>query len=203
MTLWLGILNVIDGKIDIIDAEIGVINGKVDIIDGLHDLPSKDSAVNVHIRDAVGNKTDGHTGTSIMSTVHTLEEHVHSIAKVYPELANPVQLQKDAGVWASYPATKTEIIPAGTIGADFDIHWIHILNISANGCYMVALYSGTAGNEVVIGKVPIGRSAVQSQEGNTNIITSLIPANTRISAGLSSENNAQDTLLIKLMYHEY
>jgi len=196
VSLWFGILNVIDRKIDIIDNEI-------EIIDGLHNVPDKDSADNDFIRDVVGNKTDTHSGTSITSIVHTLEEHVHNVSKVYPELANPVQLQKDAGVWASYPATKTEIIPAGTIGKDFDIHWVHILDISANGCYMVALYSGTAGNEVVIGKVPIGRSAVQSQEGNTKIMTPLIPANTRISAGLSSENNAQDTLLVKLMYHEY
>lgn len=196
MSLWLGILNVIDRKIDIIDTEIGV-------IDGLHDLPSKDSAVNVHIRDAVGNKTDGHTGTSIMSTVHTLEEHVHSTARIYPGLANPVQLQKDAGVWAAIPATKTEIIPASTIGNDFDIHWFQVGSISANGSYMICLYQGGIGVETLIGEAAVSRSAVQSQEGSALILTPIVVANTRISAGLSSSNNAQDTLLIKVMYHEY
>ncbi len=196
MSLWLGILNVIDGKIDIIDNEI-------EVIDGLHDVPAKDSVDNDFIRDVVGNKTDGHTGTSIMSTVHTLEEHVHSIARVYPRLANPVQLQKDTGVWAAIPSTKTEIIPAGTIGIDFDIHWFQVSSISANGNYIICLYQGGIGVETLIGEVSVSRTAVQSQEGSALITTPIVLANTRISAGISSSNNAQDSLLVKLMYHEY
>lgn len=196
MSLWLGILNVLDGKIDIID-------GEIEVIDGLHDVPDKDSVDNSFIRDVVGNKTDGHTGTSIKAIVHTLEEHIHSSGRVYPKLANPVQLQKDAGVWAAIPATKTEIVPAGTITEDFDIHWVKVSTISANGDYIICLYKGGIGVEEFIGDVPASRSAVQSQEGSIPAMTSIVPANARISAGLSSSNNAQDTLLVKVMYHEY
>lgn len=210
MSIWLGILNVIDGKVDVISSNVdtllvnlAIVDGKVTVIDGLHDVPSKDSVDNVHIRDVVGNKTDSHTGTSIVSTVHTIEEHAHSIARVYPRLANPIQLQKDAGVWAAIPSTKTEIVPAGTILKDFDIHWVQVGSISANGSYMICLYGGTAGNEVLIGEVAVSRSAVQSQEGSVLMLTPIVDAETRISAGISSSNNAQDTLLIKVMYHEY
>lgn len=189
MSLWLGILNVIDRKID--------------VIDGLHDVPDIDSADNVVMRDVIGNKNDTHDGDSIRAVVHTLEEHVHSSGRVYPKLANPVQLQKDAGVWAAIPATKTEIVPAGAITDDFDIHWVKVSSISANGDYVICLYKGGIGVEEFIGDVPASRSAVQSQEGSLPAITSIVPGGTRISAGLSSSNNAQDSLLVKVMYHEY
>lgn len=210
MSLWLGILNVIDRKIDIIDNEIevidgklNVINAKIDIIDGLHDVPDIDSANNDFIRDVIGNKNDTHDGTSIRAISHILNEHTHSMAKVYPRLDNPVLLTKDTGVWAAIPATKTEIIPAGTIGEDFDIHWVQVDSISANGDYIVCLYGGGIGSEVLIGEIAVSRSAAQSQEGSTPIMTPIMPDGTRISAGISAGNNAQNTLSIKLMYHEY
>lgn len=189
MSLWLGILNVIDRK--------------VDVIDGLHDVPDIDSADNSFMRDVIGNKNDTHDGNSIRAISHILNEHAHSVTKVYPRLANPIQLQKDAGVWAAIPTTKTEIVPAGIIGEDFDIHWIQVSTISANGNYVICLYSGGAGVEVLMGEMVVSRNAVQSQEGSALILTPIVPANTRISAGVSSSNNAQDTLDIKIMYHEY
>ncbi len=189
MSLWLGILNVIDRK--------------VDVIDGLHDVPDIDSVDNAFIRDVLGNKNDTHDGNSAMALLHILFMHTHSRAQIFPRLADPVLLTKDAGVWAAIPTTKTEIIPAGTIGDEFDIHWVQVSAISANGDYVICLYSGGAESEVLIGEVAVSRSAAQSQEGSAPIITPIIPNDTRISAGMSSGNAAQNTLLIKVMYHEY
>jgi len=131
-----------------------------------------------------------------------LDEHFHSLSQVYPHLANPVQLQKAAGAWAAFPAP-TEIIPVNTVAADFDIHFISVSTISANGSYLLALYMGAALSEVLIGEFDFYRNAVQSQEGSQPFQTIIIPANTRISASISSSNAAQDTCFIKLRFHVY
>lgn len=151
----------------------------------------------------IGDKTQGVNDHTLFGDVHVLEEHFHSKGDVYPKLVNPVQLQKDAGIWAAIPSTKTEIIPVDTIGDAFDIHFVSASNISANGDYIICLYSGLAGFEVEIGSVDVVRNAVQSQEGAQPNQTIVVPAGTRISAGMSSGNNAQDTLSVKVRYHPY
>ena len=139
---------------------------------------------------------------SVAGNLHTLHEHFHSTSNVYPRLANPVLLTKASGAWAALPTPK-EIIPANTVVLTFDLHFALVDTISANGNYTIALYTGAAGAETLITTFAVSRSAVMSQEGSIPIITSLIPANTRISASLSSGNAAQDTLKIKLLYHTY
>ena len=195
MSLWLGILNVIHNLLQVVDA-------KIDIIDGLHDVPSVDSADNVFIRDVVGNKNDDHDGNSIRAVSHIINEHTHNSMMIFPLLDNPITLTKASGVWAAMP-TPVEIIPADTVNIDFDIHWVHVNNISANGNYIIEIYKGDAGSEILIGTVAVSRTAAQSQEGAVPIQTPLHNENERISAALSSSNNAQDSVLVKLGYHEY
>ncbi|NIA28326.1 MAG: hypothetical protein GWP06_00260 [Actinobacteria bacterium] len=95
-------------------------------------VPAQNSADNVLARDVIGNKTDNHTGDSLYSKANTNDEHNHGVNMLYPVLASPVTLTKAAGVYAVFP-TPTEIIPAGMITDDFDIHWAIISDISANG----------------------------------------------------------------------
>lgn len=134
--------------------------------------------------------------------VEIIEEHLHSKGFVYPELANTVQLTAGAGVWAAYP-TPTEIIPANTIVTDFDIHFVSVSGISANGSYMLELYQGAALSETGIGEIDFYRNAVQSQEGSQPFLSFIVKANSRISAAISSGNAAADTCNIKLRYHVY
>lgn len=188
MSIWKGILTVIKNNLD--------------IVDGLHDVPSQDGFDNIHMRDVIGNKNDGHNSISISGQHHRFDDHFHSVVFCRPELSDSIQLTKAAGVWAALPAP-TEIIAAGQITNDFDLHFLNISEISANGEYEIALYQGGAGNEILIGCFGVIRTAVQSQEGSRNIITPLILANTRISAALSSGNAAQNTINIKLEGHEY
>jgi hypothetical protein len=105
-------------------------------------------------------------------------------------------------VWAAYP-TPTQIIAAGDITNDFDLHFLNIAALSANGEYQIALYTGAAFSEVLIGEFGAVRNAVQSQEGSRPILTPLLPANTRISAALSSSNAGANSLSIKVEGHEY
>jgi hypothetical protein len=161
-------------------------------------MPVYGSNINV-----IGNKLQGHNDNTLYGFAKRNDEHFHAKSEVYPELANPIQLQKDSGAWAAYPATKTEIISAGQIDKDFDIHWISVSGISANGNYTVKLYSGLAGAEIEIGTVDFTRNAIQSQEGAQPNQDVILSAGTRVSAGLSSGNAAQDTCNIKLRYHKY
>lgn len=147
---------------------------------------------------------------SILARQYVLNKHIHSVGMVYPLLGNPITLTKGSGAWADFPTLKTEIIPANIIPYYFDIHWIHCTLLSAIGDYVIALYAGEAGSEILVGYGPASRTAIGGTEGSIPVITSkqnelhgLIQPNTRISAALSNGNAAQDTLRIKLQYHIY
>ena len=77
----------------------------------------------------------------INTGVHIIEEHIHAITELWPLLAIPVELEKAAGIYAAFPAP-TEIIPAGSIGLIFDIHWAVVSAISANGDFILRLLAG-------------------------------------------------------------
>lgn len=86
---------------------------------------------------------------------------------------------------------------------EFDIHWINVSAISANGNYELIIYSGDAGSEVEVGRVSFVRNAVQSQETSLQFMTPMIAALTRISARLNCGNNNADTCKVKVAYHTY
>jgi hypothetical protein len=181
MALWKSILNVIANRLIV---------------------PSVNSALNDYMQHVIGNKLDDESGNSLYSKNYLEETHIHNNIFLFPELADCIELTKASGIWADFP-TPTEIIPANAVTAPFDLHFMNISEISADGQYVIALYKGAPGSEERIGIFGAARTAVLSQEGSRNIITPVIPANTRISAALSSENSAQNTLCLKLEGHPY
>ncbi len=186
----------------VVDATKVVVDAIKVVVDAIKVVVDATKVVVDAIKVVTGTNADNHDVNTLSGKSHLLMEHTHSIAMIHPELANPVQLQKASGVWAAY-GTPTEIIPAGEITDDFDLHFGIVSAIGANGDYTIEIYEGAALSEVQIAHIAITRNAVQSQEGAIPIITPLISANTRISAALSSGNAAQDTLELKLMYHVY
>ena len=137
---------------------------------------------------------------SMFALVYDIHEYLHRISYVYPELASSVTLTKASGAWAAYP-TPTEIIPANTITSSFNIHYAIVDTLSATGIYTIRLYQGAAGAETLIGVIAPSRSAAMSQEGGIPVMTPVLAANTRISAAMSSNNSAQNTVKIKLKYN--
>lgn len=164
-------------------------------------VPKTDSTDNNTPADVIGSKTDTHNGDSLYSMTHILNEHAHKEQRVYPRLANPITLTKASGVWADFP-TPTEIVPASTITEDFDVHFVTISNISANGAYDLELYMGDALSEVFIGGATFVRTTNKDQ-ASLEEQTIIVPANARISAAISSSNAAEDTADIKIEYHHY
>lgn len=132
--------------------------------------------------------------------IKILEEHAHGPQKVYPPSANAIVLISAASIWVH--GAKVEIIPAGTISEDIDLHWALITALSANGEFEVIVYKGAVASEIEIGRTATERNAVQSQEGSLPIMTRL-SAGERISASLATNTGNANTCKIKLFYHEY
>jgi hypothetical protein len=183
------------------------INGVVLIDSNGNEIPLQ--AILEAMSNQIGLTTDEENVDSVLARLYVISKHLHSVGMVYPLLANPVTLTKDAGIWSAFKTVKTEVIPANTIIKPFDIHFANITNLSAIGNYVIALYYGEAGSEVLCGYAIATRTAIGGTEGTCpvtsagNALHDLIPANSRISAAVTSGNATADTLGVKLHYHTY
>ena len=164
--------------------------------------PTADSAANGSFRDVIGSKSDTHSGTSIFALVKQLKEHAHAVASVLPTMADGVVVTAADTDWTGLGAFAV-VAAANAITSDFDIHYISVENISANGVYELSLWSGADAAEVLIGTVRLVQNAVQDSTVNIPFMTPLIAANTQIKAKLASDNAAADTVTISLGYHTY
>jgi hypothetical protein len=164
-------------------------------------VPAQDSSANNNAYDVIGNKLDTHQGDSISADVHRVDEHLHSASKVYPTLADGVTLTavNGAGTWTL--GSLVEVVPASTITNDFDIHFISIEDISANGVYEIVLYAGAS--DVEVARVRVTRTAIQDSTLNVPVQTTLIAANSRIRAAVASAADNGETIDISIFYHLY
>jgi hypothetical protein len=169
---------------------------------GLLYVPSPNSSDNNYLRDVVGNKLDDESGNSLYSHSYMFEKHIHNDSFIRPYLGSSVLIQKASGTWAAFP-TPTQIIAAGDIIEPFDLHFLNISNISANGEYQIGLFYGPALSETLVNVYGTAKNAIQSQEGSRVILTRLFPANTRISVALTGDPVAQETLRLFVEGHTY
>lgn len=137
---------------------------------------------------------------SVFDMIHHIEEHLHSVAKVYPTQAAGVNVVAGAA-WA-LSAAIVEVIPASTITSPFDIHFVSVEGLSDNGVYELVLYSGGAGSEVEIGRTRFTKNAVQDGTVNAPMITPVQAANARIGCALACSADGADATF-SLMYHCY
>lgn len=129
---------------------------------------------------------------SSIAYLQTAYYHMHGTPFTYPDYSNPILLTAGAGAW-DRTGTIVEIIPAGAILADFDLHWMDVSNISGNGTIKVDIFSGLLGNEVLIGGTKVFRTSNFTQEGQKRIQVAQQPANTRISCRISDSTAGQLT----------
>lgn len=151
----------------------------------------------------IGNKTDGHSVDTLGGRSKQILEHIHNPSKVYPTLGAGATINTDVAAWTL--GAFVEIVPLNTITSDFDIHYVSIEDISANGVYELVLYSdadGVGGGEVEVGRVRFVQSGVQSATLNTPMLTPLIDANAQIKAKLASDSGG-DNATISIFYHTY
>lgn len=173
---------------------------EVGVVDGFHDVPSTDSAANAQIRDVMGSKADTHDGDSVYAFVETLLDHFHQAQLVYPTLADGVALATGAGDWEL--GTITQVVPASTIGMDFDIHEIVVEAANtADKTYELHLFSGAGDTEIA--RVRFAAGTVRG--GVPNVVTQMpiIAADSRIRGRLAIEGGGSKTATISCRYHLY
>jgi len=194
MSLWSGIIN--------------LINNGVTTIDGYHDVPSANSTDNNQMRDVIGNKTDfvgvpyNFGDNSISALLLTGYYHVHGASFVYPDKAVPVTLTSAAGSW-SEDGSITEVIPANTITKALDLHWCSISEISATLDGVIDIYAGGVGEETKIGAVDVVRTSTFSRENPVPVQIPQQPANTRISCKFTDSTTSSRTVRVKFYGHVY
>ena len=165
-------------------------------------VPAVDSTRNKHFTEVIGNKSDTHDGDSIYAHVETIDDHFHAVSMVYPTMADGVVVTATANKWTDLGSFAV-IAATNAITDDFDIHYISVEDISANGVYELVLYGGADASEVEIGRRRFTQNAVQDPVINIPFQTPIIVANTQIKAKLASDNTNADTVTISLGYHEY
>lgn len=128
-----------------------------------------------------------------------LEAHIHSMAKVYPTLANGEQIAAAAGAWAL--GNFKEIVPVNTITTDFSIHYINIEAASDSDVYEIVLYAGTT----EIGRRRVTFIDITNSQSLPSVpfMCEVQPANTQIQAKCATKGGGSDTIDISLSYHLY
>ena len=164
-------------------------------------VPSKNSAANTRMAEVVGQKTDDQDGNSIYAYQWSHYRHMHSAGHVYPTQADGVLLTSDAVAWTL--GAISEVIPAGTVAAPFDIHWINIEGLSDNAVYEIVLYYGAGGVETEIGRTRVTRNAVQSVAPSVPTQGRILPTGSRVSAAVAASGAGAKTATISLFYHTY
>lgn len=139
-------------------------------------------------------------GGKILEHLAILLDHAHKPSKVYPTLAAGVTLPASGVAWTL--GAITEVVPASTITAQFDIHDVVVEGLSANAVYEIVLYKGGSGAEVEIGRVRCVKSAAQDGALSIPFMCELQDANERISAAVA-DSVGTSTATISVHYHEY
>jgi len=147
-----------------------------------------------------GEKGDDASDVSILGYLNSIYKHIHRQARCYPTLANGVMIAGGAGAWEL--GNFVEVIPAGAITTEYDVHYIIFENASATDVYELVFYNGGIGSEVEIGRIRTDRSSATSGISNVPIQIPAQPGNTRISAKVASKSGG-DNVKISVYYHLY
>jgi len=160
------------------------------------DVSAPNSSKNVTVRDVLGNKNDDEVGNSLYSRAYISEQHIHQIQRVYPTLADSIQVAGGAGAWEL--GDLTELMPANTALKNFDIHWISLCSATVNDEYELILYANTT----QIGRAPFSITDKKDATDGVPFQCPILDPGVRIRARLASSSGG-DTAGFKLFYHEY
>ena len=144
----------------------------------------------------------GRSTNSIFSFLNNAYDHVHGESFVYPDHASAIVLTSSAAAWSETGAI-VEVIPAGALLRDFDIHWINIAAISTNAEIQIDIFTGASGSEFRVAATRSQRNTNQSRENANRIQTPQISAGTRISCRLSDSSSGAITAAVSFEGHYY
>ena len=141
---------------------------------------------------------------SALSILESLEDHIHSVARCYPDLANGVTLTGGAGTWEL--GTNAFVIPTDSVEAIYDLHYVNVASATAADTYQIRFYCGelyaTSGDSL-IGCIRTSKAAGSNLSSPSPIITPQIPKYGKVSASVASSSGGLDQIVISVSYHVY
>ncbi len=164
-------------------------------------VPEVNGTRNTSVAEVIGNRNDRtyNGGSTIFAEVHTLGDHAHNQARVFPTLAGGVTLTGDAAAWVLGPAV--QVMPPSTANDPFDVHFVNIEAISGAGVFEIVLYAGDL--DVEVGRVRFGTSIAVDLITGIPIQMPITPDTDRVRARVASAAGGAQTVTISLSYHEY
>jgi len=119
-------------------------------------------------------------------------------SKPYPSMVNTTIYTAGVGTWQL--GSFVETIPVNTITTDYTITKIQCAAVSAVSSYEVVLYSGLAGSEIEICRTRLAAGTGTNAVLNLDVVTPILPANTRISAKIAYALGGTATLAMSVIY---
>jgi len=130
---------------------------------------------------------------------HYLQEHFHGPQLVTPSGAGPIALLSGGGGW-TLGNFSNDIIANDAVSFPFDLHWVVVEGPSANAWYEIVLYYGAT--DIECARVAFGRTAVFTNSISVPVMTSILPAGSRIR-GKMMDSVGGSAANIKVFYHTY
>ena len=177
MSLWSGILNIINTKVNSVSNILG----------------DKDDSVEVPYISEI---------STAMAFLQTGYYHVHGASFVLPDKSDPVIVHSAEDSWDD-TGTIVEVIPADTVIKDFDLHWCSISDISATLWGMLDFFAGPDEALVKIGSVDVLKTSSKTRENAMPLQVPQQPANTRISVRFTDSTGSVRSCRVKLYGHVY
>ena len=140
------------------------------------------------------------TTGSIGQKVEFIYEHITAAQKAYPTLAAGVTVTAH-GTTAWALGSEAEIVAADVITTAFMIHGVAISDVSdVTDVYELVLYYGDDDTEFA--RIPFDANRFGGTYNLPNNSV-LVPANSKVTAKLASEDGDGASCKVKLIYHEH
>lgn len=137
----------------------------------------------------------------VSSTTDILNEHFHSICKVYPTLIAGKSVVTGSTAWEL--GEYTLFVGSGIINSDYDLHFIAVETLPTNGTYELVFYSGEANLNAECARARFNR--INNNEVTTNLYVQspIIKAGTILNARMAGSPAATVSGTLSIQYHTY
>lgn len=143
------------------------------------------------------------TSVASQDTLNIVNEHIHSPQQVAPALGNNIAVASAVGAW-TLGNFSADLIAAGAIAMDFDIHHMDII-VNNNAQFEIRLYYGPG--DIFCGAISAERINATNRSAQIKLITGTtthtpIPAGSRVRARCA-DSVGGGSVNIKIHYHTY
>jgi hypothetical protein len=158
------------------------------------------------INSKLGESTDFWNGhKTVLGYSNSSYKHIHNSSYTYPDDCSLIDAVSSAT--ANTFGNFAELIPANTVDVSFDIHWINVQGISANGTYILELHEVSADDlqvsEGFLGSISVSRQDNFTRSFQVYMQVPVIHANSRIGARVKKSGAGAGTVSFNVMYHDY